>query len=260
MERWGRILTNAASPSTVSPLLYETIVDSRPIAAPGSAGSQKGPDGKPLPSPSSYLPPPSAFGSTYTTAMLSLLTTPPSNISANGLPIQVLGGPAQQAWQSITRKDVKTLGTGSYTFTDTKKTSNWVAGNHPDFTTYLTCPAAGAAAGSATLPTNVIAGERLDLQVACLIRAFAANPSTDISAAQAQCHWNTGTLNAADTHTVCVQAMLDNNDPRLNCFASPHAYHTAAQRTAALALAEQFCKAHSDNPCPSDATAKCLTK
>jgi hypothetical protein len=259
MERWGRILANAALPSTVSPLLFETIVDSRPMAAPGSAGGRKGPDGKPLPSPSAYLPPPTAFGGTYTTAMLSLLTSPPSNTGAHSLPVQVLGGPAQAAWHSITHQEVKTLGTGSYTFSDTKKTSMWVAGNHPDFTTYLTCPAStGGATSSTSMPGDVIAGEKLDLEVACLIRAFAANAATDVQAAQAKCRWNTGTLSAADTHTVCVQAMLDNNTPRLNCFANPHAYHTLAQRKEALALAEQFCKAHDDNPCPSDATARCL--
>ncbi len=258
MERWGRILDAAASPSTVSPLLFETIVDSRPIAAPGAAGSVKGSSLKP-PSISTYLPPPSAFDGTYTTPMLSLLTNPPSNTSANGLPIQVLGGPAQAAWKSITRQDVKTLGTGSYTFADTKKTSMWVAGNHPDFTTYLTCPTgASPAATSAAAPADLIAGEKVDLQVACLIRAFAANPTLDAKSAQSQCTWDGRSLNAADTHMLCVQAMLDNNDARLNCFANPHGYHTPAQRKTAVDLAERFCAANHDNPCPTDATAKCI--
>jgi hypothetical protein len=72
MERWSRVL---AAAGVSNPVLYETIVDTRPIAAPGTGQTAY------LPDPATYFNAPNT-DHFYITPMVALLTNPPSNTSA----------------------------------------------------------------------------------------------------------------------------------------------------------------------------------
>jgi len=130
MRRWNQVL---AGVGITDPALYNTIVDARPIAAPGSGQADY------LPDVTTYF---NATGNYYDTPMLTLLTDPPTNTNANNtLPVIILGTPAREAWAKIVNKSsVGILDVGTNTLPGATKTTKWVASNHPDVTPYQCCP------------------------------------------------------------------------------------------------------------------------
>ncbi len=236
MDRWSRVL---AAAGVANPVLYETIVDTRPIAAPGTGQSEY------LPDPATYF---NKQGTDhfYITPMLALLTNPPTNTSAtNSLPIQVLGGPAQGAWSAVVGEKVQTLSSGSTTLPGATRATSWVAGNHPNVTSYQCCPndpSSSCIDKGSKPPTrsySLIADKQIDLQVACMIMSFAQNQSLSPAKASETCTAAWGgdptKLPAANAHTLCVQAKLDNQNPDAKC--------------KTLQDAEAYCTAHRDNAC-----------
>lgn len=88
MSRWTRLLSGVGIDN---PTLFETIVDVRPIAAPGSGTSQN------LPDAITYFNDQTGLtGGYYITPQLNLMLDPPANWDADSaLPLVILGGPAR---------------------------------------------------------------------------------------------------------------------------------------------------------------------
>lgn len=235
MDRWSRVL---AAAGVANPVLYETIVDTRPIAAPGTGQADY------LPDPADYFNArPDRF---YITPMVSLLTNPPSNTSAtNSLPVQVLGGPAQRAWCAAVGETVHTLSTGSTTLPGATKATSWVAGNHPNVTSYQCCPndpyqkCTDTGTTPPTKSYSLIADEQVDLQVACTIMTLSRNQSLAPAKASETCSaaWggDPAKLLPANARTLCVQAKLDNQNPAAKC--------------STVEAAEAYCTAYGNNAC-----------
>jgi hypothetical protein len=236
MERWSRVL---AAAGVSNPVLYETIVDTRPIAAPGTGQTAY------LPDPATYFNAPNT-DHFYITPMVALLTNPPSNTSAtHSIPLQVLGSPAQTAWSAVVGEKVHTLSAGSTTLPGTTKVTSWVAGNHPNVTSYQCCPNdknASCLDKSQTPPSyssSLIADEQVDLQVACMIMTLARNQSVTPAKASETCSaaWggDPAKLPPANAHTLCVQAKLDNQNSDARC--------------KTVQDAQAYCTAHGNNAC-----------
>lgn len=236
MDRWTRILGAAG---IEQPLLYETIVDTRPIAAPGSGQA-------------SYLPDPIAYFDTqasgessrfYITPMLTLLADPPANHSSKAtLPVVVLGSPARTAWGTIIDYQgqgakVPVLAVGTVTLQDASKPTAWVAGNHPTVTTYQCCP--GDPYPGCDGSFELVPDEQIDFQVACIAMLLGQDPTMNPTDAQQKCAQQWGgsfeSLSPAAQHTICIQAKLDNDNPSARC---------ASQADAAA-----YCDAHDNNAC-----------
>ncbi len=228
--RWNAVMTTAG---VTNPVLYEAIVDAHPIAAPGSG------QGTYVDATTSY------FGGNqgYDNTLLGVLTNPPTNTSATStLPVLVLGTPARGVWgQLINYQNSQTIpvpvnAAGTATLPGQKKFTKWVAGNHPDVTTYQCCP--GDPTKSCKGSYSLVADEIIDLTVACTIKALADNPDADPVAAQATCstNWNS----AAQKHAVCAQARLD------------YDFMSSGMPCKCQAAADKFCSDNADNACATD--------
>lgn len=232
MKRWSGVL---GAVGISNPVLYETIVDGRPIAAAGTGQSDF------LPDINTYFNSP---GNYYVTPMISLLAA--SKDADYSKAVVVLGAPAGNDWaEVIGASSVKPGDVGTTDVIAPGKKTNWVAGNHPNVTSYQCCPGdlspACQPSGSYPASTNLIPDEKTDLMVACIEKGLGENPSTDVNALKASCKaaWNPdgdAPLSAANQHTLCVRARLDYTWSGLgNCKTSEQA--------------EAFCKAHADNAC-----------
>ncbi len=235
MIRWGEVMTRVGIWNNY---LYETTVDSRPIAAPGSGQSNY------LPSSSTYF---NAQGTNhyYVTPMIALLDDPPSNTSASFTrPITVLGTPARTTWAGIIGKPtVNVLDVGQFTLPGATKNSSWVAGNHPDVTTYQCCPGDPNSNCGCSTPGNceLVQDEQIDFQVLCITKLLSENPSARPMDIKALCFQMWGrplaSLSPPDKHSICEQAKLDYD-------------YTANGACKSEADADAFCTAYNDNPCP----------
>lgn len=232
MRRWNQVLADVG---ITDPDAYNTIVDARPIAAPGSGQADL------LPDVTTYF---NTTGNYYDTPMLTLLTDPPTNPSAtNTLPVIVLGTPAREAWgKIINQPTVNILDVGTSTLPGASKATKWVASNHPDVTPYQCCPndpntnCTSAEYGNSY---DLIPDEKIDLQASCIIQALSLNNAADPDTVKAQCKldWDTNP-SVQNLQTICVQAKLDYN------FSS-----TGQCQSKADALA--FCNYYQNNACPS---------
>jgi len=228
MKRWAAVLETVG---IVDPVRYETIVDARPIAAPGSGQA-------------SYMPDITTYfnqaGSDhdYVTPMLRLLTNPPARTGATSLPVMVLGSPSRQAWAAILGKSsVGLLEVGTATLPGAERPTAWVAGNHPDVTSYQCCP--GDPHPSCQGSYDLVADEKIDLQVACIIQALAEDPGADPDTVKGRCaeQW---ALNPppANQSAICVRARLDYNFEAQGQCPTPEA-------------ARAFCTHFVNNACPA---------
>ena len=163
MDRWTQVMQAVG---IANPVLYQTTVDSRPIAAPGAARRTT------CPTPRPYFNDPN--NNYYLTPMILLLTQPPT-AWGNPVtrPVTVLGTPARTAWGKIVGQNVNVLSVGSTTLPGSVLPTPWVAGNHPDVTSYQCCPAIRtptAVARTAWSPTS-----RSTFRY-CASRSFVAEP------------------------------------------------------------------------------------
>ena len=234
MHRWTRVL---GAVGIDDPTLYETIVDIRPIAAPGSGTSQNLPDAQTY-----FNDPTGATGGYYIIPQLSLMVDPQSSSAAQTLPLVVLGTPAREDWNKITGAGEDVLSTGTTTIPGASKPTPYILGNHPDVTTYQCCP--GDPSSQCENSFDLVADEEIDVQIACWARAMSDNPDSDPEKALADCKskWVTN-RSADDDLTFCALARMDSNE----CFDKDIDWATAID----------YCKSHNNNPCASYA---CPTK
>lgn len=222
MARWTQVLTRVGVPN---PVLFETIVDLNPIAAPGSGQST------PIANASANF---SQGQPNYDLSMLNLLLNPSGGASAaSTLPLQVAGGPSRAAWSAIIGQSVNVGEVGVYQPAAGQPAIPWVATNHPDVTTYQSCPGDGN-------ETQLIANELLDLNAACILQTLAANPALTPQQAQGQCNqvWCADDNGSCNVQALCVQARMDYS-------------FTSAGNCQCPAAAEQFCAANGNNACPT---------
>ncbi|MCW8928945.1 MAG: hypothetical protein OQL19_01755 [Gammaproteobacteria bacterium] len=228
MYRWSAVLESVG---ISDPYLYETIVDARPIAAPGSGQSNYMPD------INTYFNKPNSQYY-YVTPMIELLTNTPANVSSNSLPVIVLGTPSRDAWaEVIGQSQVNVLDVGTTTLPGASKPTAWVAGNHPDVTTYQCCP--GDPNSNCGGSYDLVQDETIDLQVACIIQALGADPAADPTTVKAACAqaWAVNP-SPANKATICVRAKQDYD------FTTDGQCKTQAE-------AEAFCNYYNNNACPT---------
>ncbi len=178
MKRWSGVLEAVG---IQNPVLYETIVDGRPITAAGSNLKH------PLPDITTYFNSP---GNNYVTPMISLLTQ--SSTPGYTLPVTVLGAPAGVDWAKVIGvPSVKPGDVGTTNVISAGKKTAWVAGNHPNVTSYQCCPGDPSkdcqAHDGYPVADQLIPDAKTDLMVACIEQGLATNPSADPNAVKAQC-------------------------------------------------------------------------
>jgi hypothetical protein len=210
--------------------LYETIIDTHPIAAPGSGQS-------------SYIDATSSYFTTYIDDMTAVL-------AGNDKPFFVLGSPAQKAWSQIIKQPVTTGDAGTATVGGTSVP--WIAGNHPDVTSYNCCfndtnsyCTEDSGFGQSI---DLVEDEIIDLYTYCATIAVAGGKSPEVAVAECKTKWcwnekdenqPASDCSSESLHTICVRARQDYTwdvpDAQCKC---PEA-------------AEAFCKANTDNACPA---------
>lgn len=217
INRWSRVARAVGNPN---PTLFETIVDTRPIAASGSGVSDS------LPDPEKYFNDKTGtHGGYYINPQLSLMLDPPGNTSkTHTLPLVVLGGPAREFWSNMVGIKDTLLATGTFQVPGSKKITPYILGNHPDVTTYQTCKS----------PQELIHDEQIDLQVLSWQLEMSKDPSQDPSEVLNTVHkkWVTD-LSTEDKTKICVEAKQD-------IYSNP---------STTLKEAKEFCYCNYDNPC-----------
>jgi hypothetical protein len=231
MNRWTEVMQAVGIPN---PILYQTTVDARPIAAPGSGQTNY------LPDATTYFNDPANHY--YLTPMISLLTQPPTAWGNPATrPVTVLGTPARAAWGKIVGQTVNVLSVGTTLLPGAKVPTPWVAGNHPDVTSYQCCP--GDPNASCSGSYNLVSDEQIDFQVLCITQLLAQSPGLDPNSAAATCKQQWGlpfsSLSSTSQHALCVQAKQD------------YEYKSTGQCKTAQD-AEAFCNYYQNNPCPTN--------
>ena len=251
MCRWSQVLGASGADD---PELYETIVDSRPIAAAGSGLKQD------LPDPSTWFD--SSTGGTYITPMLTLLTTNSSEGATSTLPVAVLGSPAQQAWPEINDlTEVKitdcnmtqatpsgqyyvdassgypcVLQVGSVVLAGNDSPTPYITANHPDVTSYNCCDQDqnkdACYDDEYGWSWDLIEDEQTDFVATCWIQAMSDYPGQDLWLTLQSCK---ATWVATPQEALCIQATLDNDDPDYKCWS--------------YGDAKAFCQAHDNDAC-----------
>ncbi len=227
MKRWSGLMTTVG---IENPVLFETIVDVRPIAAPGSGTSANLPDAQTY-----FNDPLRKSGGYYITPQLGTMLNPPSNTNnQRTLPLVVLGGPARYEWHKITNLSDAVLTTGVERLgTESGKETPFILGNHPDVTTYQCCP--GDTSSECT-SDHLIEMEEIDFQVACWAQSMSDSPDQDPSEALEHCKESWVTDRSADDDLkFCAQARIDSNE----CFGKDIDWQTAIN----------YCKANDNNAC-----------
>ncbi len=228
MSRWTRLLSGVGIDN---PTLFETIVDVRPIAAPGSGTSQN------LPDAITYFNDQTGLtGGYYITPQLNLMLDPPANWDADSaLPLVILGGPARATWKAMTQLDDSVLSTGTTYLPGATKKVPYILGNHPDVTTYQCCP--GDTSSSCT-SHQLIEMEEIDVQIGCWADQMAQDPTKDPAQVLASCKSLWVTNRSADNDLAfCALARADSNE----CFDKGLTWEEAIA----------YCKANNNNPCAS---------
>lgn len=231
MRRWSQVMTSVG---ISNPVLYETTVDSRPIAAPGSGQTSY------LPNATTYFNTPNS-NHHYLTPMLRLLANPPNDPSdTHTRPIIVLGTPARGAWGAIIGSTVNVLNVGTTNLGGANQSTSWVAGNHPDVTTYQCCP--GDPNTNCDGSFSLIPDEQIDFQVLCIAQVLAEKPNTSPALAKAYCFTQWGgafsSMPVANQRTMCIQAKQDYQ-------------YSANGQCKTREQAETFCTNYNNNPCPT---------
>lgn len=232
MTRWTRVLEKVG---IRNPTLYETIVDIRPIAAPGSGTSENLPDAQTY-----FNDPTGSTGGYYINPQLSLMLNPQwSGSDDRTLPLVVLGTPARDEWNKITGVGEGVLSTGTAKIPGGGKSTPYILGNHPDVTTYQCCPndPNSECDGSRDLVPN----EEIDVQIACWVQAMSTNPDGDPERVLSDCRHKWVTDRSTDDDlTFCALARMDSNE----CFEQEIDWQVAVD----------YCKSNNNDPC---ATYRC---
>ena len=215
MCRWGRVMGAAGA---ANPYLFETIVDARPLAAPGSGEDAR------LPDPSVWFN--SDTGAVYLTPMLQLLSSPAGDAGSNTRPIAIFGSSPRATWGKIVgqEKPVQVLDVGQIKLGGQARTTPWIATNHPDVTSYNCCPQDAAPhcidnrSKPPTKSNNLIGSEQGDFVAACWLLTMAGPnpPAPETAKQQCQARW-INPPSPADKQSLCVQAKLDNNNRAARC-------------------------------------------
>ncbi len=222
--RWSRVLQRVG---IEQPVLFETIVDIRPIAAPGSGTSQNLPDAQKFFNDKS-----SSTGGYYITPQLNLMLNPAEVASTDSLPLIVLGDPARAEWKAITGLDDSVLNTGLARLPDAEKSTPYILGNHPDVTTYQCCPGDPS---SSCDSFDLIESEEIDVQIACWAKTLSDSEATPADAlAQCKQKWVTN-RSAENNQTFCALARIDSNE----CFGKDLSWDKALS----------YCKSNNNNAC-----------
>ncbi|GAA5182268.1 hypothetical protein GCM10025771_31180 [Niveibacterium umoris] len=225
MCRWGRVMGAAGAKN---PFAYETIVDSRPIAAPGSGED-------------ALLPDPQAWfnsddkGAVYLTPMLQLVTAPQDASATKTLPVAVFGSTARKTWaKMVDAHSVGILDVGETQLGGQSRITPWIATNHPDVTSYNCCP--GDPHASCKGSFDLIKDEQADFVSACWLREMATPGAPTAAEAKQRCaaRW-VDKPSASAKQTLCIQAKLDNNNPDAACKTYSDAWN--------------YCSAHEANAC-----------
>ncbi len=234
IDRWNWRLETVGIPTSETPR-YETILDSHPIAAPGSGQS-------------GYIRNTTQYfykqgQPNYNDAMLDTLMRPLND--SRTVPLQVAGGDARAIFaEMIGKKDLEPGEVGLWQ-RDGKRTIPWVATNHPNVTNYQLCPNDPLKKCDPTYgcSDDLVADELLDLQAICTLKQLAENPAADPATAMAACKkvWCTDDNGTCEKRKVCIQARRDYTyrvgdtpDPGMcNC----------------KEAAEAYCSANGDNAC-----------
>lgn len=225
MCRWGRIMGAAGAEN---PDAFQTIVDARPIAAPGTGQTGY------LPDPVEWFDDRTGPGGDYLRPMLRLLATQPDE----SRPVAVFGADARRTWaRMIGRDTVRVLDTGSTSLAPDAPATPWIATNHPDVTSYNCCPdnpSEKCGRGS----RNLIEDEEKDFVSACWLITMAEDPGASPEGVRKQCEdrWS-GKPSAEDRQSLCIQAKLDTNAPEAACDSFTEAWN--------------YCSAHEANACAS---------
>lgn len=198
---------------------YLPIIDVEPIAANATHAA-------PFPDPVKYF-------SDYLYAMMGVLLNPPKNsASSKTLPLVVLGTPARKAWGQFIGKTVNILDTGIIKLPGSSKMTPWIAGNHPNVTTYNCCPN-DLCVKCKDNSRDIVAVEKIDLLIACWVYSMTHKPDQDPTEALSYCK---NSWYKDQDELACVQAKLDTT------FSS-----NAMCRSPDQALA--YCKKNNNNPC-----------
>jgi hypothetical protein len=234
MCRWERVMGAAGA---INPHAFEAIVDSRPIAAPGTGAE------KLLPKPETWFNSPT--GAPYLSPMLQLLSMPRQASSKQTLPVVVFGSAPRATWanivglRSVQVMDVGTTQLGEQTGGMARQTP-WIATNHPDVTSYNCCPndPSSSCGGS----HNLLADEQLDFVAACWLQTMSAPgaPSAEVAKQRCQTQWQDTPTTAPGPEarqTLCIQAKLDNQNRSAQCSSYAEAWN--------------YCSAHEANACAS---------
>lgn len=204
IRRWFGLMTTIG---IENPVLFETIVDVRPIAAPGSGTSMNFPDAQTY-----FHDPLRKTGGYYVTPQLDTMLNPPANVAnKRSLPLVVLGGPARGEWQKITGLSDDVLSTGAVKlYPGASKETPYILGNHPDVTTYQCCL---GDTDSKCNSDNLIEMEETDLQVTCWAQSMSATPTQNPTQALADCKQKWVADRSADNNLkFCAQARIDSNE------------------------------------------------
>lgn len=220
--RWNQVLSGVAVSDAK---LTDVIIDSRPIAAPGSHTSQLLPDATTLFKDGAYLTP-----------MLRLLTRRADAANATTKPVVVFGEPARETWGKIIgRKNLEVLDASHTVLDGQSKRTSWIIANHPIKTSYNCC------AGDTTCQADdrdLIKNEQLDFIAACWLHLMssAKPPSEQQAKEQCEADWRAAP-SASNKQTVCMQAKLDNQNKHAVCATREKAWN--------------YCVAHDANACAS---------
>ena len=229
MGRWTRLLERIGAPN---PTLFETIVDVRPIAAPGSGASQY------LPNAQTYFNDPTGkTGGYYIEPQLNLMLDPAWNLgNERTLPLMILGGPAREQWKVMTGLDNEILDTGITTLPGASKPTPYILSNHPDVTTYQCCP--HDTGNPKCKEFDLIKDEEIDVQAICWAMSMYDDPSQDPKDALAQCkdRW-VDNRSASDNLRFCALARMDSNE----CFEQGLTWDEALN----------YCEKNNNEPCAS---------
>jgi hypothetical protein len=250
IDRWNWRLETVGI-STADTPLYETILDSHPIAAPGSGQS-------------GYIRNTTQYfykkgQPNYNDAMLDLLMRPLNE--SRTVPLQVAGSDAREIFaKMIDREELKPGEVGLWK-REGKRTIPWVATNHPNVTNYQLCPNDPLKKCDPTYGCSdeLVQDELLDLQAICTLRHLAEEPTADPATVMENCKkvWCTDDNGTCEKRKVCVQARRDHTyrvgdtpDPGMcNCKEAAEAYCTANSNNACGQ--EWSCEVYNQKFCPT---------
>ena len=225
--RWSQVLGGLG---VRTPSAYETIVDSRPIAARGSNEEPLMPD------------PPTWFnsgkGAVYLTPMIELLASTGVDGGPATRPVAIFGGTPRKTWGTMvgSSKSIAVLDVGTTQLGGQTRSTPWIATNHPDVTTYNCC-ANDSSSRCAADSRKLLDSEKTDFVAACWLQTMArhADESPDGAKQSCEAKWSTQPTPGA-RQALCVQAKRDNNNPAAACESTKTRGTTAPPTTPTPAL------------------------